>query len=60
VIRALRAAGLQKRKYPEISLNGVQIGPGCTSFPSASCPGEVIIQENTGILPEQFTVFRRE
>ena len=42
------------------SFNEAQIGPGCTSFPSASCPDEVIIPEKAGILPEQFRDLRRE
>lgn len=42
------------------SCNGARRKPGCTFFSSPPCHGEVIIMENTGILPEQFTDLRRE
>lgn len=34
--------------------------PGCTSFASAPCQGEVMIPENKGILPELSVILRRE
>jgi hypothetical protein len=40
--------------------NGALYGLGCTTFASPPFFAEVMIPENTVILPEQIAVFRRE
>lgn len=51
--------GCRQEPLREPFSNGARSGPGCTSFASPPFSAEVILRENTVILPEQIAFLRR-